>query len=183
MGGVRGALLLREGASFELARRLRGEGGAPIGEVFEFVSGLYFRGKLAYARRFAPRASVVVTPNQGLWPIDARVDVVTLRSFAEVDIHHTERRFVEPLERDARRIARALPGAQVVLLGSIATAKYVDVLARVFGEALLFPVDFVGRGDMSRGGLLLRAARAGQELPYAPVLGTHRHGARPPKLT
>jgi hypothetical protein len=176
-------MLLREGANFDLARRVRSEEGAPIGDVFAFVSGLYFRGKLAYARQFASRASVVITPNQGLWPIDARVDVATLRSFADVDIHHAERRFVAPLERDARKIARHLPGVEVVLLGSIATAKYVDVLARVFGDNLLFPIDFVGRGDMSRGGLLLRAARAGKELSYAPVLGTHRHGPRPPKLT
>ena len=55
--------------------------------------------------------------------------------------------------------ARALdeeigPECEVVLLGSIASAKYVDVLTDVFGERLLFPIDFVGRGDMSRGGLL-----------------------------
>jgi hypothetical protein len=42
--------------------------------------------------------------------------------------------------------------------------------------------DFIGRGDMSRGGLLLRAARAGSELPYPPVQGTPRRGARAPRL-
>ena len=29
------------------------DGGAPIGEVFSFLSSLYFRGKLTYAQRFA----------------------------------------------------------------------------------------------------------------------------------
>ena len=83
--------------------------------------------------------------------------------------------------------ARALdeelgPDCEVVLLGSIASAKYVDILTDVFGDRLLFPVDFVGRGDMSRGGLLLRAVRSGEELPYVPVTGAVRHGPRPPRL-
>ena len=70
----------------------------------------------------------------------------------------------------------------MVLLGSIASAKYVDILLEVFGDRLLFPVEFVGRGDMSRGGLLLRSVRAGEQLTYVPVRGAVRHGPRPPKL-
>ena len=72
--------------------------------------------------------------------------------------------------------------ARIVLLGSIATGKYVDPLLTVFGERLLFPESFVGRGDMSRGGLLLRATREGTELEYASLAGSERHGRRPPKL-
>ena len=52
----------------------------------------------------------------------------------------------------------------------------------VFGERLRFPAEFVGRGDMSRGGLLLRKAAEGAELAYVPVSGAVRRGARPPKL-
>jgi hypothetical protein len=52
----------------------------------------------------------------------------------------------------------------------------------VFGRRLVFPSTFVGRGDMSRGGLLLRHARDGRELEYEPVVGAVRHGKRPPKL-
>jgi hypothetical protein len=74
------------------------------------------------------------------------------------------------------------PDCDVVLLGSIASPKYVDVLLAIFGSRLRFPIDFVGRGDMSRGGLLLRQAREGQELEYTPVAGAVLHGARPPKL-
>jgi hypothetical protein len=70
----------------------------------------------------------------------------------------------------------------VVLLGSIATGKYVDTLIESLGPRLLFPSDFVGRGDMSRGGLLLRSAREGRELDYIPVAGALRRGKRPPKL-
>ena len=81
-----------------------------------------------------------------------------------------------------RLLAEIGPDCDVVLLGSIASPKYVDVLPAIFGERLLFPIDFVGRGDMSRGGLLLRQAREGVELPYVPVPGAVRHGARPPKL-
>ena len=56
------------------------------------------------------------------------------------------------------------------------------MLTAIFGERLRFPIDFVGRGDMSRGGLLLRKASEGVELPYEAVLGAVLHGARPPKL-
>ena len=59
----------------------------------------------------------------------------------------------------------------------------VEALLSVFGERLTFPLDFVGRGDMSRGGLLLRCVRAERELTYVPVSGAVRHGPRPPKLT
>jgi hypothetical protein len=69
-----------------------------------------------------------------------------------------------------------------VLLGSIATGKYADILMEAMGERLVFPREFVGRGDMSRGGLLLRQVREGRELEYIPVAGAVRHGQRPPKL-
>ena len=71
---------------------------------------------------------------------------------------------------------------EVVLLGSIATAKYVEPLLAIFGERLLFPSAFVGRGDMSRGGLMLRSVREDAELAYEPVSSAVLHGPRPPKL-
>ena len=64
-----------------------------------------------------------------------------------------------------------------MLLGSIASPKYVDVLHRDLRRSAPFPVDFVGRGDMSRGGLLLRQASDGVELDYVPVAGAVLHGA------
>jgi len=70
----------------------------------------------------------------------------------------------------------------VVLLGSVASPKYTQILVDIFGSRLLFPIDFVGRGDMSRGGLLLRMAAAGTELEYAAVSGSVLRGRRPPKL-
>jgi hypothetical protein len=185
--GERARLLFRERASFDLALRLRGSG-APIGEVFAFVSGLYFRGKLAYAREFArPPANLagvlVITPTEGLMAVDTPVGLADLGRFAEVDIHPANPRYREPMERDARRLfRRAGRDTEIVLLGSVATGKYVDLLLEVFGARLLFPPDFVGRGDMSRGGLLLRGAREGRELAYAPVEGAVRHGPRPPRL-
>jgi hypothetical protein len=186
--GERARILLRDAARFDLALRIR-ETGAPIGEVFAFLSGLYFRGKLTYARRFgralpdSAGGALVITARAGLRSPEDAVRIGDLRRFAEVDIDARDLRFRRPFLRDARALAQRLgPDAEVVLLGSIATGKYVDVLLDVFGPRLLFPRDFVGRGDMSRGGLLLRHARAGRELPYAPVLGTERHGARPPRL-
>jgi hypothetical protein len=186
VGGKRAQLLLNEEASFALATDLRRPGGVPLGDVFSFVSGLYFRGKVAYARRFArPPAGMpgayVITANRGLVPEETRVGLDDLREFGTVDIHADEPRYREPLERDLAELLR-MPGTELVLLGSIATGKYVDVLLDAAGPRLVFPVDFVGRGDMSRGGLLLRAVRAGVELEYAPVAGAARRGPRPGKL-
>lgn len=180
-------LVLSPRAGFPLARAVQA-GGAPLGEVFRFASGLYFRGKLAYAEAFAapPRglpAALVIAPGAGLVPPETTVRAADLRAFAAVPVDAREPRFRAPLERDARLLAERLPvRAGVVLLGSIASDKYVEPLLAVFGARLLFPAAFVGRGDMSRGGLMLRAARAGVELEYVPVEGAVRHGPRPPRL-
>jgi hypothetical protein len=187
-GGERANLLFREGASFDLARRVRRPPGVPLGEVFSFLSGLYFRGKLAYAQAFAaPPAGLagvyVITPNAGLRPADELVDLARLRGFAQVDIDADDARYHRPLRRDARRLAAGLGQCdEVVLLGSVATGKYVDPLTEAFGDRLRFPGDFVGRGDMSRGGLLLRSVRAGRELDYVAVAGAVRRGSRPARL-
>ena len=181
-------MILSDRAEFELARRLRGKRGAPIAEVFTFLSGLYFRGKIAYATAFARPATgtpgvFVITPTRGLVDSGTRIHLDDLREFATVDIQGDDPRFRAPIERDARGLAKKLPArSEIVLLGSIATGKYVDVLLASFGGQLRFPVDFVGRGDMSRGGLMLRCATDGQELPYIAVAGAIVSGKRPPKL-
>jgi len=187
--GKRAQVVLRDAASFPLARRLRSAGGAPLGEVFSFLSGLYFRGKLAYADAFArpPKGleggAFVITTNRGLVPASTRVTLDDLARLAEGSIDRSSQDFHGPLRRDADVLARALgPGGEPVLLGSIATAKYVDVLLSVFDGRLLFPAEFVGRGDMSRGGLMLRCVDEHAELTYIPVRGAVRHGTRPPKL-
>lgn len=185
-GGKRATLLRRQQAAFPLAVALR-NGGATLGEVFSFLSGLYFRGKLAYAKRFTPperwsRGVFVITPTRGLQRPDVLVGIRDLEEFADVDIHEDDARYTDPLRRDLARLLETHPEIEIVLLGSIATGKYVEVLTQSFGERLLFPGDFVGRGDMSRGGLMLRRSRSGEELEYIPVLGAVRHGPRPPKL-
>jgi hypothetical protein len=174
-GGKRAALLLRDAADFPLAVRLRSIEGVSLGEAFSFLSGLYFRGKLAYALRFArPRGRAagvqVITANRGLVAADTRVGLEDLRAFGSVDIRADDPRYREPLVRDIARLAKD-PTVELVLLGSVATGKYVDVLLDVVGERLLFPSDFLGRGDMSRGALLLRAAGEGRELAYEPAGG------------
>jgi hypothetical protein len=186
-------MVMSPSATFDLATRLRGGAGVPVGEVFSFISGLYFRGKLAYAQAFARppeagaplcgRGALVITPTSGLRDVMTPVTVAALQTFASVDIAADDPRYRKPLEWSARALAEEIgEDCDVVLLGSIASAKYVDVLTGVFGERLLFPSDFVGRGDMSRGGLMLRAVAAGAELPYIPVAGAVRRGMRPPKL-
>jgi hypothetical protein len=185
--GIRAQHILREQAEFELAVRMR-EAGAHLGEIFAFISGLYFRGKLAYARAFAEPPEnapgiLVITASRGLMSPDAVLTLDDLREIASVPIHEEDERYRNPLERDAQQLMRQIGDAcEVVLLGSIATPKYVEPLLGIFGDALLFPSEFVGRGDMSRGGLMLRSAREGVPLSYAPVKNSVRRGSRPPKL-
>jgi hypothetical protein len=185
--GERARMLLNPAARFELAHRLQRDS-VPIGEVFAFVSGLYFRGKLAYAERFASGpggtpGALVITAGRGLLPVDTPISAGDFRDIASVPIDLAESRYLVPFQRDARQLAAAIPPTvPVVLLGSIATAKYVSPLVEVFGPRVLFPADFVGRGDMSRGGLLLRCASAGEELSYVPVSLAVRRGSRPPRL-
>jgi len=157
-GGKRAALLLRDAADFPLAVRLRSAEGISLWEAFSFLSGLYFRGKLVYASRFArPPAGAtgvqVITANRGLVPADAKVGLEDLRAFGSVDIQAEDPRYREPLVRDIARLAED-PTVELVLLGSVATGK-----------------NFLGRGDMSRGALLLRAAGEGRELVYQPAAG------------
>jgi len=186
-GGVRIGLLFSPRAQFPLARAVQGPG-AELGEVFRFASGLYFRGKLAYALAFGRSppgrsAALVIAPGAGLVPASTVVRTADLRAYAEVPVDAQDLRFRGPLQRDAAAVAAELgPTGEVVLLGSVAADKYVTPLLEVFGERLLFPADFVGRGDMSRGGLLLRAVKAGAELAYSPVAGAVRRGVRPPRL-
>jgi len=192
-GGIRARMMVSPKAGFDLAWQLQSAAGAPLGDVFSFVSGLYFRGKLTYSRRFArppdpsePVAAggvLVITPNAGLRSADTPVTIDSFRGFAEVDIDLRNVKYRAPLEQAARALLSAIgTECEVVLLGSVASGKYVDLLLPIFGERLVFPPDFVGRGDMSRGGLMLRCAAAGLELPYVPIAGAVRHGQRPPKL-
>jgi hypothetical protein len=185
--GKRARLVFNPEARFDVAQRLRSPEGAPVGDVFTFLSGLYFRGKLAYARRYArPPEGIpgvlIITAGAGLVEAEEPVTLRHLERFARVPIDAGEERYRRPLDRAARNLAERAEGCEVVLLGSIASGKYVDILGKVFQERLLFPADFVGRGDMSRGGLLLRRSREGTELEYRPVLGAVRRGHRPPKL-
>ena len=178
--GRRAQQVLSPKATFPVAARLRDEG-VPIGDLFAHMSGLYFRGKITYARKFG--RPFVITPDQGLMPAETAITSQVLTRFADADIDISNPGYRAPLEQTARALHdEAGADAQFVLLGSIASEKYVQVLTAIFGGRLVFPATFVGRGDMSRGGLLLRAAAASQELDYIPVIGAVRHGARPPKL-
>jgi len=150
-----------------------------LGEVFSFISGLYFRGKLAYARAYAdPPPGVpgimVITAARGLVSPDKVVTLEELCEISSVPVAATESRYRIPLERDARALSAAMgEDCEAVLLGSIATPKYVVPLSGLFGARLVFPSEFVGRGDMSRGGLLLRCVREGSQLEYSRVEESH----------
>jgi hypothetical protein len=191
LNGLRAKQLMSPRAKFELAVRYRTERGVEIGDAFAFMSALYFRGKIAYARRFAVPSPViggdgifVITSGYGLVPPDWRI-TEEMKRMQKIDVDVSARNYVKPLREHATLIARALDAegdadAQVVLLGSVATGKYVDVLWPILGNRLRFPSAFAGLGDMARGGLMLRAAREGKELEYT-TLDANRK--RPPGAT
>jgi hypothetical protein len=180
LSGKRGQMVMNPEAGFALARALRSEDGAPLAAVFSFVSGLYFRGKVSYAKAFghAPggmASAYVMVAGGGLCPLDEPVTLPRLRDWQKVSVSERNPHFTAPLMRHASLLLdRHDAATRFVLLGSVASNKYVAPLLEVFSERLLFPLDFAGRGDMSRGALMLRAARDGQELAYAPVAGTAR---------
>jgi hypothetical protein len=171
--GVR-ARLLRKSNSLELAKRLRGSG-VPLSEVFSFVSSLYFRGKVTYAQAFArPPADCagifVITPTIGLVPHDMLICMSTLRLFSKGAIDINNRLYCSSLQCSAEQLDRAIGSkCEVVLLGSIASGKYLNLLSPIFGCRLRVPAEFVGRGDMSRGGLLLRCIKDSRELDYIDI--------------
>jgi len=185
--GIRAKLILGPAVRFELAGRLH-QDGVPLGELFSFISGLYFRGKLAYARAFAKvrdgiPSVYVITTCQGLVRPERLVTVRELREMLTVPVEPADARYREPLQRDAQRIYEAAgQSCEIVLLGSIATPKYVEPLFNVLGHRLVFPAEFVGRGDMSRGGLMLRCVREEIQLTYVPVATAVRRGRRAAKL-
>ena len=177
--GRRAQQVLSPKAAFSVAARLRSDG-VPIGELFAHMSGLYFRGKITYARKFG--RAFVITPDQGLLPAETTITSQVLSRFADAEIDLGNPAISHALEQTARELGDAAGAdAQFVLLGSIASDKYVQVLSAIFGQRLVFPATFVGRGDMSRGGVLLRAAAASQELEYIPVIGAVRHGSPAPE--
>jgi hypothetical protein len=168
LGGVRAKQLISPQAEFDAARLYRSEAGVPIATAFAFMSSLYFRGKIAYARHFAEEGNVfVITPGFGLVPPDWCMNEERMLAMKATPVDAVEPRYRKPLERDAMTLsARVEESANVVLLGSVATGKYVDILLPILGSRLRFPSAFAGLGDMSRGGLMLRAVRENRELEY-----------------
>ena len=185
--GLRAKGLLRPDARSDLAQRLRGAG-APLGEVYGFISSLYFRGKLAYAETFqnppdGADGIYIITASAGLMSPRANITLRDLQNISSAAVDVANRDYREPLDRDLLQLrSRIDPQTEIVLLGSVATPKYVEPLLASFSDRLFFPRDFAGRGDMSRGGLLLRCVSSGNELIYVPVGSSHRNGERPPKL-
>jgi hypothetical protein len=168
VSGLRAKQLMSPNAKFDAARMYRSPEGVPIALAFAFMSALYFRGKITYALQFADPSNIfVIAPGFGLVLADWRLTEERMKTLQKTEVDVRVRNYRKPLERDAKALAKSLPAdAEVVLLGSVASGKYVDILWPIFGDRLLFPAMFAGLGDMSRGGLLLRAARANRELDY-----------------
>lgn len=173
--GIRGQRLLSSDGQSQIAQRLR-QSGASLGDVYRFISSLYFRGKLEYAEKFKDpppgAAGVHIITGAGLMLPETLVTLDGLRrvSATRIDAENSDYRL--PLDHDLLRLRElAGPETHVILLGSIATSKYVTPLLAVFGERLLFPEIFLGRGDMSRGSLLLKCCSTASPLRYLPAMG------------
>ncbi len=175
--GVRAAQLTSPRARFEAAQNYRSPEGVTVEEAFTFMSSLYFRGKITYAHHFAAPTTelalrtgddgiLVIAPGFGLVPPSWRITKERMKKLRQTPVDLKCPAYCEPLEAHAEQLREIAPGSNVVLLGSVATGKYVDVLLPVFGDRLLFPREFAGAGDMKRGGMMLRAVREGQELDY-----------------
>ena len=174
--GIRAKQFTSPNARFEAARMYQSPEGVPIAMAFAFMSSLYFRGKIGYAMHFAAESGVyIIAPGFGLVPPDWRLTPERMKVMSRTPVDIAKRNYRQPLERDARSLAANLAAdAQIVLLGSVASGKYVDILWPVFQHRLRFPTAFAGLGDMSRGGLMLRAVRANRELEYC-TLDAPRH--------
>lgn len=171
--GIKGQHLLNSTGQCDLAVRLRNSG-VPLGEIYRFISSLYFRGKLAYAEKFQnpPRgiAGVQIITGAGLMLPETVVTLADLKriSSTSIDAKNTDYRL--PLDSDLLRLRQTVGrDTAVILLGSVATLKYITPCQEVFGSQLLFPKDFLGLGDMSRGSMLLQCCVRGSELSYQPV--------------
>ncbi|MGZ7079373.1 MAG: hypothetical protein ACXVJT_08185, partial [Thermoanaerobaculia bacterium] len=180
--GLRAKQLMSPRAKFDAAVMYRSEEGVPIGLAFAFMSALYFRGKITYALHFAEHANIfVIAPGFGLVPPDWRITEERMKVLRRTEVDASKRNYRKPLERDARTLAERLDeNDEVVLLGSVASGKYVDILWPLLGEQLRFPGIFAGLGDMSRGGLLLRAVRADRELEYTSLSAPRRKSDEDP---
>jgi hypothetical protein len=180
--GPRALSLRRPDSNSTLARQLR-EDGVPLGDVFSSLSGLYFRGKLEYARAFAhaPAAETggvyIITMTDGLVSPDARISVQDLERYALCG--EGAAAAVSALEGTARALLQRIGSeGDVVLLGSVGTGKYTDLLTPIFGERLLFPRDVLHIGQLARGALFLTRAREHRELEYIRVADIIRAGGR-----
>ena len=173
--GIRGQSLLGTAAPSQIAQRLR-QSGAPLGEVYQFISSLYFRGKLEYAERFKNPPpgvpGVHIITGAGLMLPETVIRLEELRRISATPIDAENSGYRVPLDRDLRQL-RDLAGGEtdVILLGSIATSKYVTPLLAAFGDRLFFPEIFLGRGDMSRGSLLRKSCCTASPLRYLPAAG------------
>src|SRR5436190_11089823 len=125
-GGRRAGILLNANSEAITAIEFR-SGRMSLGRAFAFMSGLYFRGKLSYAERFGD--VLVITPTRGLQPPSLPFNLKLLREFAVGDVSLESPDYRRALERDAKALSKRIGDAgQVVLLGSVASGKYVDVL-------------------------------------------------------
>ena len=173
--GARARPLLELEPRTQLARQLSTSEGVPLGDVFRYLSGLYFNGKLAYARAFASPPSTiagegvyVITLSDGLLLPTTVLRTEDVRRFAAVEMGSEV--YGRALERGARVLAEQVGGeCDLIFLGSVGSGKYTDLLLPIFGERLLFPPVLQSQGQLERGAFLLRCVQEQRELEYVPL--------------
>ena len=134
-------MLLNPGANFELAAKLRA-GAATLGEVYSFISGLYFRGKVAYSDAFgsAPQdlpPAVVIVQGLGLLPLQTLMTAEKLTAAGAVSIERDHIAYRTALLRDAKAVKSASGAScQFVLLGMTAQYDLISALSHHLVNAL-----------------------------------------------
>ena len=110
--GVRAEQLTSPRARFGAAQRYRSPEGVTLEEAFTFMSSLYFRGKITYARHFAappPELAfgtaddgiLVIAPGFGLMPPSWRITEERMRKLRRTPVDLKNRSYCEPLRQHA----------------------------------------------------------------------------------
>lgn len=173
--GARAKTLLAPEPRSPVATQLASADGMPLGQIFTYLSGLYFNGKLTYARHYStPPPSLgrtgiyIITMTDGILTPEHRIGLDDLQRYAAAEKQTEDGR--RALETSARALAETIgPRCDVVFMGSVASDKYTAIIEPVFGRRLLFPPELVGRGQLGRGALLFRCVRENRELDYVPL--------------
>ena len=185
--GLRAQQLTSPRAGFGAAERYRSPEGVTIEEAFTFMSSLYFRGKIGYARHFAApppelalgsrtTASWSSLPASGWCRRACRITPEEMKKLRRTPVDLKSRAYCAPMKKHVEQLRDLAPDGLGGAPGQRRDRQVRGPAAAGPRDRLLFPRDFAGAGDMKRGGMMLRAVREDRELSLR-----HPRRAPPPR--